>query len=87
MKFNLIVLILFTFQLVMAQVKPAGNSPDPRISASDWAILEEQEDTMGIFSYATLHDTTELNRMASCKLLITKLVSALKIENSFLLSL
>lgn len=38
---------------------------------------------MGIFSYATLHDTTELNRMASCKLLITKLVSALKIENSF----
>lgn len=56
---------------------------DPRIAAADWAYLEEQEDTLGIFSYATLHDTTEVNRMASCKLLITRLVQALKKENSF----
>lgn len=83
MKFNLVVLILFTCQLAMAQIKTMEKSIDPRISATDWAILEEQEDTMGIFSYATLHDTTEINRMASCKLLITKLVSALKVENSF----
>ena len=41
------------------------------------------EDTIGILSFATLNDTSELNRMAACRKLILTLVAALKSENSF----
>lgn len=83
MRFYWSIIFAVIIHSTFAQTKANDKVYDPRISPQDWAILEEQEDTMGIFSYATLHDTTEINRMASCKMLITKLVSSLKIENSF----
>ena len=50
-----------------------------------WAIkkLDGAEDTLAILAYAVVNDSIEQERFAACKVLITSLVKALKIENSF----
>lgn len=46
-------------------------------------LLEGIEDTLGVLGYAIVNDSVEAERFAACRVFITTLVRALKIENSF----
>ncbi|MBL7825751.1 MAG: hypothetical protein JNJ57_03915 [Saprospiraceae bacterium] len=45
--------------------------------------LHAMEDSLAILAYAVVNDSIEQMRFAACKVLITSLVRALKVENSF----
>ncbi|MFN0015521.1 MAG: hypothetical protein ACKVU2_13325 [Saprospiraceae bacterium] len=63
-----------------AQVKlrPAGN-----LTAEAVERLRLGEDTLAVLSYAVVNDSSAETRFLTCKTLITALVRALKVENSF----
>ncbi|MFN0212725.1 MAG: hypothetical protein ACKVT2_00600 [Saprospiraceae bacterium] len=59
--------------------------PEPAIYPDEAAIQQLQglEDTLGVLGYAIVNDSVEAERFAACRVFITTLVRALKIENSF----
>lgn len=76
MKKILPVLLIFAFgQIAFAQ---AG-----ALNEQSLAQLKEYEDTLGLCGFLVVNDSMPEERYASCKKLITTLVQALKIENSF----
>ncbi len=72
--------LLLLPQLSNAQnkVKPAG-----KLSAEAVEQLHASEDTLAILAYAVVNDSLPEMRFLACKALITKLVQALKADNSF----
>lgn len=68
-------LLLLGFS-VFAQ--PAG-----KITKENLVKLKEYEDTMALCAFLVINDSLPEERFATCKKLITSLVQALKVENSF----
>lgn len=60
------------------KVKPAGV-----LTPENSAKIHEIEDTLAILGFVVVNDSIEQERYAACRQLITTLVRALKIENSF----
>jgi len=60
------------------KVEPAGQPTEEAIQ-----MLQGLEDTLGVLGYAIVNDSIEAERFAACRVFITTLVRALKIENSF----
>jgi hypothetical protein len=58
--------------------RPAGE-----LSAEAREQLKRSEDTLALLAYAVVNDSVEQERFAACRVLITSLVRALKVENSF----
>ena len=75
-------IFLFLPLALFAQKKP---KVEPANQPSTEAIkqLEGLEDTLGVLGYAIVNDSIEAERFAACRVFITTLVRALKIENSF----
>jgi hypothetical protein len=75
-------LIVILFCLSMAasaqKTKPAGV-----LTPENAARIHEIEDTLGILGFVVVNDSIEQERFAACRQLITTLVRALKVENSF----
>lgn len=82
MKKILLIALLLSPMALLAQKKP---KPEPSGQPSPEAVmqLEAIEDTLGVLGYAIVNDSIEAERFAACKVFITTLVRALKIENSF----
>lgn len=80
--FLLPALVLAVPMLLAAQpkgkIKPAG-----ALSAEAAEQLHAMEDTLAILAYAVVNDSLADTRFMACQGLITKLVRALKTENSF----
>jgi hypothetical protein len=53
------------------------------LSALSAQSLRASEDTLALLAYAVVNDSAEAARFGACKVLIKKLVQALKTENSF----
>ena len=54
-----------------------------KIAETDLPVLKEFEDTLALCGFFVVNDSIAENRFGTCKKLITTLVQALKIENSF----
>lgn len=54
-----------------------------RLSAAAIEQLQRVEDTLAVLAYAVVNDSIEQERFGACRALITGLVRALKVENSF----
>lgn len=54
-----------------------------KITEADLKVLQEFEDTLGVCGFLVVNDSLPENRFATCKKLITTLVQALKVRNSF----
>lgn len=81
LKIKLLVAIFLLGHLtVFAQKKPA-KAKEP--NAETLIQLQAIEDTLGVLGYAIVNDSIEAERFAACRVFITTLVRALKIENSF----
>ena len=52
-------------------------------SEEDHAFLKEMEDTLALLAYAVINDSLPEHRFGACREMIPKLVTALKVENSF----
>ena len=78
----ILVLFLFLPVLAMAQ-KKTKIVPASQPSAEAAIQLQGLEDTLGVLGYAIVNDSIEAERFAACRVFITTLVRALKIENSF----
>ena len=76
------VLFLFSPMVLLAQKKPKIIPAGP-VSSEAMLQLAGLEDTLGVLDYAIVNDSIEAERFAACKVFITTLVRALKIENSF----
>lgn len=74
----LVVLLLAGCFLPLAQSQEAGE-----IKSSDLPKLKTYEDTLALLSYIMVNDSIDENRFAATKKVITTLVQALKIPNSF----
>ena len=82
-KLKLLAGLLFLLPLtVLAQKKPKIE-PASQPSAEAMMQLAGLEDTLGVLGYAIVNDSIEAERFAACRVFITTLVRALKIENSF----
>jgi hypothetical protein len=75
-------LFLFLPLFVYGQKKPKIE-PASQPTAEAIKQLEGLEDTLGVLGYAIVNDSIEAERFAACRVFITTLVRALKIENSF----
>ncbi len=75
-------IFLFLPLALFAQKKPKVE-PANQPSAEAIKQLEGLEDTLGVLGYAIVNDSIEAERFAACRVFITTLVRALKIENSF----
>ncbi len=76
MKKFLIVLFILGFE--MAALAQSG-----KITEADIPVLQAYEDTLGLCGFLVVNDSLPENRFATCKKLITTLVQALKVKNSF----
>lgn len=76
MKNSFLVFFLFLFGL-------SANAQDSGISPENMAKLKTYEDTLAFTSFLVINDSLPENRFASTKKVITTLVEALQIENSF----
>lgn len=77
--------ILLFFCVPIALSAQKKTKPIPASQPSETAIerLQGIEDTLGVLGYAIVNDSIEAERFAACRVFITTLVRALKIENSF----
>ncbi|HMQ46072.1 MAG TPA: hypothetical protein PKA00_01110 [Saprospiraceae bacterium] len=73
--FMLLCLCLYHFATAQPDTNP--------FSETEQAFLKEMEDTLGVLSYAVIHDSVPEYRFGACRELITKLVKTLKTPNSF----
>jgi hypothetical protein len=73
---------LLPLLFLLSMCQPA-NAQLERLNDEGRAILKNYEDTLFILSYTVVNDSIPENRFASCQKLITTLVKALKIRNSF----
>ncbi|MEI6408014.1 MAG: hypothetical protein WCR52_01410 [Bacteroidota bacterium] len=80
LKSTLIPILLLSCGLLSAQHKQKIAGP---LTPEAAAQLKGAEDTLALLAYAVVNDSIERERFAACKVLITKLVKTLKIENSF----
>jgi hypothetical protein len=84
MRFRLYFVLLFLLlgSGLWAQKKTKTEPAGP-LSAESIARLQGLEDTLGVLGYAIVNDSIEAERFAACKVFITTLVRALRVENSF----
>ncbi|MFN0173065.1 MAG: hypothetical protein ACKVU0_00350 [Saprospiraceae bacterium] len=68
--------------LLSAQKKPKVE-PAGQPTEEAFQMLQGLEDTLGVLGYAIVNDSIEVERFAACRVFITTLVRALKIQNSF----
>lgn len=61
----------------------SANAQTGKITEENLAVLKKYEDTLGLVSFLVINDSLPENRFASTKKLITTLVKALQVENSF----
>ncbi len=69
--------------LILSATWAGANAQAGRIAEADLPILKEYEDTLGLCGFLVVNDSLPENRFATCKKLITTLVQALKVKNSF----
>jgi hypothetical protein len=74
---KIIVTLLFSCAGFFAQAQTAADTLPPKTQ------LKTYEDTLGLMAFLVVNDSLPENRFGACKKLITTLVKALKIENSF----
>jgi hypothetical protein len=75
-----VLFLIFAAGSASAQKKTARSQP---LSAAAVQRLHLQEDTLAVLAYAVVNDSIEQERFAACRVLITALVRALKVDNSF----
>ncbi|MFQ5446351.1 MAG: hypothetical protein ACE5FF_05405 [Saprospiraceae bacterium] len=73
--------IILTLTLSFIGLLASGQSTPDTVSPQ--SQLKIYEDTLGLMSFLVVNDSLPENRFAACKKLITTLVQALKIEDSF----
>ncbi|MEY3051316.1 MAG: hypothetical protein RLY31_1101 [Bacteroidota bacterium] len=76
-------LFLLTGFLLWFRFLPAQPSFSTGIAEEDLSLLQEYEDTLGLCGFSVVNDSTPTIRFLSCRKMITTLVKALKIRNSF----
>ncbi|MBN8677003.1 MAG: hypothetical protein J0M29_02190 [Chitinophagales bacterium] len=74
--------LLLLSSTLFAQKKHKTEPAGP-LSADAVVQLQGIEDTLGVLGYAIVNDSIEAERFAACKVFITTLVRALRVENSF----
>ena len=72
------VLICLAWAANAQKTKPAGI-----LTPENSTKIHEIEDTLAILGFVVINDSIEQERFAACRQLITTLVRALKVENSF----
>lgn len=77
-----VIFLTLAFIVLIAPTKSSAQS-NTRLDTAALAQLQGYEDTLGLLSFLVLNDSLPEARFAACKKLITTLVKALKIENSF----
>lgn len=82
-KFKILFGILLLAPLALFAQKKSKNVASNALSAEATQQLIGLEDTLGVLGYAIVNDSVESERFAACKVFITTLVRALKIENSY----
>ncbi len=73
--------LLFAFFVLISSFSAQAQAG--KIADSDMPLLHEFEDTMAFCGFIVVNDSLAENRFATCQKLITTMVQALKIENSF----
>ena len=71
------------FVLLMLAAGFSSQAQAGKIAATDLPVLKEFEDTLALCGFFVVNDSIAENPFGTCKKLITTLVQALKIENSF----
>lgn len=79
----LLLLLLAGLTDSVAAQRHKKESPTVSLDSLTVRKLNAMEDTLAVLAYAVVNDSIEKERFASCKVLITQLVKALKTENSF----
>jgi hypothetical protein len=74
--------IFFLFTALLASAQP-GNKPAKKLSKEAIEQLKLAEDTLGVLAFVMVNDSIEQERFAACRELITRLVKALKTDNSY----
>ncbi len=82
-KIKLFASIFLLIPLGLSAQKKPKIEPASEPSAEAIQMLQGLEDTLGVLGYAIVNDSIEAERFAACRVFITTLVRALKIENSF----
>ncbi len=75
--------IFLFLPLMLAAQKKTKVEPASQPTVEAVLNLQGLEDTLGVLGYAIVNDSVEAERFAACRVFITTLVRALKIENSF----
>lgn len=83
LRFRLIAFVFLLTPVAMFAQKKAKTVPASQPSPEAIQQLQGIEDTLGVLGYAIVNDSIEAERFAACRVFITTLVRALKIENSF----
>lgn len=83
LRIKLLASILLFLPLALAAQKKPKTAPASQPSLEAAQQLQGLEDTLGVLGYAIVNDSIEAERFAACRVFITTLVRALKIENSF----
>jgi hypothetical protein len=78
-----LVLLFFCVPIALSAQKKPKPIPASQPSETAFELLQGIEDTLGVLGYAIVNDSIEAERFAACRVFITTLVRALKIENSF----
>lgn len=73
--------LLLAFFILIASVSTHAQAG--KIADADLPVLKEFEDTLALCGFFVVNDSIAENRFGTCKKLITTLVQALKIKNSF----
>lgn len=82
-RIKLLAFLFLWSPLVLLAQKKSKSEPAGQPSPEAIQHLQGLEDTLGVLGYAIVNDSIEAERFAACKVFITTLVRALKIENSF----
>ena len=83
LRIKLFASIFLFFPLILAAQKKPKTAPASQPTLAAAQQLQGLEDTLGVLGYAIVNDSIEVERFAACRVFITTLVRALKIENSF----
>lgn len=83
LSFKFFALVLLLLPLALFGQKQPKLVPATELSPEVLQQLDAMEDTLGVLGYAIVNDSIEAERFAACRVFITTLVRALKIQNSF----
>ena len=82
-KSTLLLLVVLSLPLALAAQRKGKSKPAGALSPESIERLHAAEDTLAVLAYGVVNDSLAETRFMACQALITKLVRALKAENSF----